>query len=334
MDHWSTLQLRLMSRHPRSIVWRALVANATVFAIAFLLLAVTPVTISAPIRVGELAILAIGVFVLLAVNWVLVRRALAPLQSLAARMEAIDLRRRPVDIPAETSQIREVDAVTAAFGTMIERLAEERRQTSRAVLAGQEGERLRIARELHDEVGQALIALTLRAERAAEGANPADAAEFVGIAEQLRFNLDEVRRIAHELRPETLDDLGLINALISLANSVRAQGGMIVERRLPAEMQDLSPELELVIYRVAQEALNNAARHSGASRAQISLSRDGSEIDLRISDDGCGLGDAAEGIGIEGMRERALLVGGRLELDSATNRGTTVTLSVADAVVA
>jgi two-component system sensor histidine kinase UhpB len=183
------------------------------------------------------------------------------------------------------------------------------------VLAGQEGERLRVARELHDEVGQSLIALTLQAERAAERAAPDEARQFAEIAAKLRFNLDELRRIAHELRPEALDDLGLLNALIALANGTGVRGELTVERDLPAELPALSDEQELVVYRIAQEALSNVARHSGADRTVLRLRIAEGELRLTVDDNGRGLAAGErEGIGIGGMRERALLAGGRLRL--------------------
>lgn len=304
-----------MSRPPTSIVWRTLVANAAVFAIAFLLLVFSPVTISAPIRLAELAVLTVGTLAILAVNWILVRRALDPLRRLSEQMEHTDLTDGPVVEPSQGAEVREVEAVTRAFAAMLERLAEERRQTSRAVLAGQEGERLRVARELHDEVGQSLIALTLQAERAAEQAAPDEARQFAEIAAKLRFNLDELRRIAHELRPEALDDLGLLNALVALANGTGVRGELTVERDLPAELPALSDEQELVIYRIAQEALSNVARHSGASRTVLRLRAEDAELRLTVEDNGRGLAAAnREGVGIGGMRERALLAGGRLWL--------------------
>ena len=304
-----------MSRPPTSIVWRTLVANAAVFAIAFLLLVFSPVTISAPIRLAELGVLTAGTLAILAVNWILVRRALEPLRRLSEQMERTDLTNGPVVEPSRGAEVREVEIVTRAFAAMVERLAEERRQTSRAVLAGQEGERLRVARELHDEVGQSLIALTLQAERAAERAAPDEAHQFAEIAAKLRFNLDELRRIAHELRPEALDDLGLLNALIALANGTGVRGELTVERDLPAELPALSDEQELVVYRIAQEALSNVARHSGADRTVLWLRIAEGELHLTVDDNGRGLAAGErEGVGIGGMRERALLAGGRLRL--------------------
>jgi two-component system sensor histidine kinase UhpB len=221
---------------------------------------------------------------------------------------------------------------TEAFNAMLDRLTDERRAGARAALSAQEDERLRIARALHDEAGQTLTAVALELERAAGAASEADRPRLEELAAQLHSTLEEIRRIARELRPEALDDLGLINALIALSSRISRQGGVSVERRLSQDLPPLSPELELVLYRVAQEALTNVIRHAGASRCVIELCRADGTVELSVSDDGRGMAPAfdgeAPGIGIEGMRERALLAGGTLAIESRPGSGTTVRLTV------
>jgi two-component system, NarL family, sensor histidine kinase UhpB len=141
---------------------------------------------------------------------------------------------------------------------MLDRLEAERRESGRHVLAAQEEERGRIARELHDEVGQVLTGVML-------GLEDPDARESV------RRSLEDVRRIAGELRPQTLDELGLQSALRALCTTVAGTPGLRLERRLELGDTRLSPEVELVIYRVAQESLTNVMRHAGASKALMSL---------------------------------------------------------------
>jgi two-component system sensor histidine kinase UhpB len=150
------------------------------------------------------------------------------------------------------------------------------------------------------------------------------------LAAQVHDSLDEIRRISRELRPEALDDLGLINALIALTSRVARQGGVRIERKLATDLPELSDELELVIYRVAQEALTNVLRHAEAERAMVSLARAGDELELRVEDDGVGMPTEPEGetIGLEGMQERALLAGGRLSIGPARDGGTLVVLRV------
>ena len=279
--------MKIRDPKPVSITRRLLAANAAVLALALLLLALTPVTVSAPIGVAELAVLVAGGLALLAINWALIG------VMMMGRREA------------------------------------ERLQTSRAVLAGQEGERLRVARELHDEVGQGLIAITLMAERAASESPPDVAEQFTAIADKLLFYLDELRRIAHELRPETLDDLGLVNALNALCNGVGADRGVVVDRDLYGRFDGLSGEQELVLYRVAQEALANAARHADASRVSLRLAERRSELTLEVLDDGRGVATTSgDGVGIKGMRERARLVGGSFEIGPNPGSGTRVKLVV------
>jgi two-component system sensor histidine kinase UhpB len=212
---------------------------------------------------------------------------------------------------------------------MLDRLENARHEAARTALAAQEAERLRVARELHDEIGQTLTAVTIQAERAAHGDSEL-AQALRDVADGVRESLDEVRRIARELRPEALDDLGLVNALIALCTRIGAQGGARVRRDLQAELPPLSPDVDLVIYRVAQESLTNALRHSGAREVTVSLTSDAGNVTLAVTDDGKGLPPQLprDSAGIAGMRERALLVGGMLSLASAPGQGTEVRLTI------
>jgi two-component system sensor histidine kinase UhpB len=217
-----------------------------------------------------------------------------------------------------------------AFNEMLRRLADERRRSARAALGAQEAERLRTARELHDEVGQSLTAMVLQVEQLAGAVEGEEAVRLDSTAAQLRSTLDDIRRIVRRLRPEALDDLGLVNALIVLTARITRQTKTRVERRLSAELPPLSAEQELVIYRVAQESLTNVVRHAEASTAWIALEADGGHVTLTVSDDGGGLDGARDeiGSGIEGMRERAMLIGATLEIDSEAAAGTRVRLVV------
>jgi two-component system, NarL family, sensor histidine kinase UhpB len=224
----------------------------------------------------------------------------------------------------------EGQALAEAFNAMLDRLESARREAARTALAAQEGERLRVARELHDEIGQTLTAVTIQAERAADG-DPALAAQALRrVAEAVRESLDEVRRIARELRPEALDDLGLVNALIALCSRLDAHDGPRVTRELQGRLPPLSPDVELVIYRIAQESLTNALRHSNARLATVSLKAEAGIVTLAVADDGKGMPVQLPGgtAGIAGMRERALLVGGRLSIESRPGQGTEVRLTI------
>jgi two-component system, NarL family, sensor histidine kinase UhpB len=225
----------------------------------------------------------------------------------------------------------EILSLTRAFNAMLDRVEGERRNSARVALAAQEAERLRVARELHDEIGQTLTAVALRAEHAAAQA-PAHSAALVDIAKTIKGSLDDVRAIARDLRPEALDDLGLVNALIALSSRISQQGSLRVRREFDGRLPQLDPDVELVVYRVAQEALTNALRHSHAANVTASLRRQDAKVVLEITDDGCGLeGPVNEGSGIAGMRERALLVGADLQIESPAGGGVAVRLSVPSA---
>ena len=300
--------------------------NAAVFALAFALLALSPVTIHARIRLVELVLLIAGLVVMLTADLVLLRHVLAPIHRLARVMEGIDRLhpgQRAVGFDRASS---ETLALAQAFNEMLDRLETERRESSARALAAQEDERLRIARELHDEIGQTLTAVALRAEHALGqgGLEGQDLAELAAVVQQ---SLQDLRRISRELRPEALDELGLVNALIALCSRVAEQSGLQIHRRLQAGLPELSPEVELAVYRVAQEALTNAMRHSKATEATVSLSREQGALALTITDNGKGLDeDLVEGGGLTGMRERAMLIGADLTIESGHGAGVTVTL--------
>ncbi|GGV90356.1 HAMP domain-containing sensor histidine kinase [Streptomyces massasporeus] len=255
----------------------------------------------------------------------LLRVGLAPLHLLTRAMTTIDLL-RPGQRPAVGGQ-GEVAELITTFNTMVDRLEEERAASSARVLSAQEAERRRVAQELHDEVGQTLTAVLLELERVAGQAPPGLREEMRQVQETTRAGLDEVRRIARRLRPGVLDELGLASALKSLATDFGAPG-LSVRHRLDADLPPLDREAEVVLYRVAQEGLTNVARHARARHAEIVLRRTHTGVELYVRDDGHGTGDAAEGAGIRGMRERALLVGAGLALVPGPGGGTEVRLTV------
>jgi two-component system sensor histidine kinase UhpB len=315
---------------PVSLLWWVFLANGAVLVIALLLLTFSPVEVDAPIETGQFAVLLAGFVVLVALNLVLLRRVLSPLFQLTELMSSVDPDRPGRRLSGVHPRSAEGQALAAAFNAMLDRLESARREAARTALAAQEAERLRVARELHDEIGQTLTAVTIQAERAAEGDSDAAAAELRRVAHSVRESLDEVHRIARELRPEALDDLGLVNALIALSSRIGADDGPVVKRELEANLPPLPPDVELVIYRVAQESLTNALRHSGASSATISLTADAETVTLTVTDDGKGMpADLPAGTaGIAGMRERAILIGGSLSIRSRPNQGTEVRLSI------
>jgi two-component system sensor histidine kinase UhpB len=301
------------------LYWRVFAINAAVLTVAAAALVASPLTVSFPVALTELVVLSAGLVALLVVNLALLRRVFDPLRRLTRFMRGVDPLRPGSRVPTGPAD-PEIAELTDAFNDMIERLESERRDSALRTLAAQEAERRRIALELHDEVGQALTAAMLRIDRA----------EVDEAREGLRAALEEVREIARRLRPEALDDLGLRNALRALVANVARSAHLDLTPEIDPGLPELTGEQELVVYRVAQEALTNAVRHAGAETVRFSLTRRGSELILAVEDDGRGfdLSAVSEGAGIRGMRERALLVRGHLELDSVPGRGSVVRLRI------
>jgi two-component system sensor histidine kinase UhpB len=312
-----------------SLFTRVLLANAVVLAIATLLLLFSPIEISYPVTDTQAVILIVGFVGSVVLNMVLLRQVIAPLRRLTATMRSVE----PLQ-PGRRLAIRGTDtdvaALTAAFNDMLDRLESERRESGRQALLAQEAERQRIARELHDEVGQVLTGVVLELEHAATRAGEHDAAQLAAAREAVRRSLDDVRRIARELRPEVLDDLGLQSALRSLCTATAAHNGLSVERDLELGGAAVSPEVELVVYRVAQESLTNVMRHAEASEVLVALHHVDGALRLVVRDDGRGLpaDRGPAGAGIAGMQERALHIGARLTISSEPSGGTEVRLDV------
>ena len=152
--------------------------------------------------------------------------------------------------------------------------------------------------------------------------------ELAAVRESARAGLDDVRRVARRLRPGVLEDLGLASALAALATEFADHSSASVRRSFAPGLPALSPEAEVVVYRVAQEALTNAARHADARSVELSLQRLGAHVVLEVRDDGRGFTGLTEGSGLMGMRERAALVRAELSVISQPRHGTTVRLKV------
>jgi len=274
-----------------------------------------------------------AVVVVLAIALFRLNSRFGPLERLIEEMEKVDLGRPGPLLPASIDGIgetEEVERLELAFLRMMRRLEAERRRAGSAALQAQEQERTRVARDLHDEVNQSLTGLLLRLEAARESAPPeleAELAETKALANQA---MRELLSLARQLRPTALDDLGLAAAVAGQVEQL-AQGEIAAEFEAEGDFSDLGDDAQLVVYRVAQEALSNAARHSGAGAVEVRLRRlEGGGVELTVTDDGGGFAfDEAEGgLGIAGMRERALLIGAELTIESRPGRGTTVRLTV------
>ncbi|MBO3681813.1 HAMP domain-containing sensor histidine kinase [Streptomyces sp. NEAU-YJ-81] len=310
-----------------SLFWRIFGLNALVLGTATALLLWAPVTVSVPVLLTEAIILVGGLAVMLVANGTLLRWGLAPLDRLTRLMTTVDLLRPGQRLPVPgASGGSEVSELIRTFNAMLDRLEHERATSSARALLAQEAERRRIAQELHDEVGQSMTAILLVLKRAADDA-PEPLREDLQQAQEItRESLDEVRRLVRRLRPGVLDDLGLVSALTSLTQDFATHTGLRVVRRLDSDPPTLDRESELVLYRVAQESLTNAARHADARQVEVSLHRVGEAVVLEIADDGRGIEAACEGAGIRGMRERALLAGATLDITSTPGTGTRIRL--------
>ena len=304
---------------------RLVLINGVVYAAGTVVLALSPATVSSPILLTEIPVLLVGLLVIVAAHALLLRRSLAPLDALTAVMERVDLLRSR-DRLADRGN-GDLTRLIATFNAMLDRLEAERTATSAEALAAQEGERRRIARELHDEVGQSLTAVLLSLRSVTDRAPAALRDDLLTVTETVRSGLDEVRRVARRLRPDVLDELGLTSALSALVTEFTDVSGVPVTRNVPVELPGLSQEVELVVYRIVQESLTNVARHAGATAVRLTLDVGADGLSVRVCDDGRG-GPHAEGAGIRGMRERALLVGARLDVTEPDGGGTAIALAV------
>jgi len=227
-------------------------------------------------------------------------------------------------------RLAETFAARAALAVdLSERIA---RDSLRRVVEGQELERRRLARELHDETGQALTSILLGLKALEERSkDPASRAATEELRELVVSTLRDVRRLAVELRPSALDDFGLVAALERLAESFAEQTGISVDFQTALADERLPEEVETALYRIVQESLTNVVKHAQARRVSILLARNDGAVKAVVEDDGQGFDPAEQtddGYGLMGMRERLALLGGRLEVESGHDGGTTIAAEV------
>lgn len=311
------------------LVYRVALVNAglLVAAVAVTLLVLAPRKFSS-FALDEAGVLIAALALVGALNLLVLRRVVGPLVALTALARRVDLTRPGERLP-DAAPVSEAGVLAMTFNEMLARLEAERREATGRVLAGQEAERLRIAQELHDQIGQELTAVLLGLARVQSEVSPQGRERLTEVQEAVRASLEDVRRIALELRPEALEELGLTSALAVLCERFSQRSGLEVTQRIDEDLPDLDPDIELVVYRVAQEALTNVARHSGADRARLTLCGDREALTLEILDRGRGLPpDGGPGTGIRGMRERATLIGGRLDIGPGLDGGCRVRLRV------
>ncbi|MFQ5611872.1 MAG: histidine kinase [Anaerolineae bacterium] len=285
---------------------------------------------------APLAVMAAALVSALALTFGL-RDVVRPLQALdrrATRLAWGDF--SATDEPvAGVQEIEDLRRTLAGMAEQIQRYQSGMRDYVAAVTAAQEEERRRLARELHDETVQSLIALGHRVEmvQKALAKDPARARHRLAELQTLVGEVQaEVRRFSRALRPLYLEDLGFVPALEMLAQELGEGNGLEVSIQVEGEVRRLAPDLELTAYRIAQEGLSNVVRHAGAQTARLTVVFSAGELILCVRDDGCGFepplnpADLAQAghFGLMGVRERALLCGGRLDVRSRPGQGTTL----------
>jgi two-component system, NarL family, sensor histidine kinase UhpB len=317
----------------RTLLTQVLAVNTMLVALVAIVAAlVTRDRLSEAVSTEGLLMLILAIFSAVLLNSLLLRRRLEPIDHLVETMSRVDLASPGMRADVPKGAAREVQRLAADFNRMLKRLEDERRDSGRAVLRAQEEERSRIAQDLHDEVNQALTAILLRLS-----ATISDAPE--GLGDELRETqqlatqaMEELLTLARQLRPTALDDHGLIPALASQVADFGDRTGIAASFNRYGSMPHLTDEEQLVIYRVTQESLSNIAQHADAARVDVELSAIGRTV-LRIRDNGRGFrgvprANGRAHLGLSGMRERALLVGGHLNVFSEPGEGTTIELTM------
>lgn len=323
-----------------SVFWKVLLANGLLVlgsTLAAMILSRDVAVEGRPLERWGLLGFAAGVTALsLIVNAIVLRAAFLPLVRLEGTADAVrrgDYRRRAPDSILSDPTIRRL---TEAFNAMLAVQEESRvalAALSSRTLDAQEEERRRIARELHDETAQELTALLVRIRLAADGSRePSTRERLAELRAATARILDGVRRLARELRPTILDDLGLVEAVRAYSQDIAVRSALRITVRAGDFSGRLDPTRELVLYRVVQEALSNAVKHADARTVDVSFERRDGLVRATIGDNGRGFDPAkmavpsptGQGLGLLGMRERLSLVGGQLEIDARPGGGTTV----------
>ena len=287
----------------------------------------------------QFLILALAIVLSLCVNLWMLQRRFSPLERLIDRIEAIDpAEPSPLESLGDGDPVEEIGRLSRSFTRLLERIENERRRSGQLAMRAQEEERRRLARDLHDEVNQALTAILLRLEALAQDTPRERAPEGVELKRLVNQAMEELLTLARQLRPSALDDHGLVPAVEGQLKRFSARTGIEVRLRTEGEPNELPEVMQTAIYRVAQEALANVARHAGATVVEVDLESGDGQAELRVRDDGAGFDPGAipragsegpgAGLGLGGMAERARLVGGELDVRSAPGGGTTVTLRV------
>jgi two-component system, NarL family, sensor histidine kinase UhpB len=319
------------SSKPNSLAGQVIATNVLmVVAVIFAASAATHLNLTVGDQRIQFGLLGLAMVLFLLVNMLMLRRRFSPLDELIERIEAIDPADAGEFTPPEHESSEEVHRLASSFSRLLARIDDERRRSGRLVLRAQEEERRRLARDLHDEVNQSLTAILLRLEALNQSAPPGVEAELAEVKRLVNQAMDELLKLARQLRPSALDDHGLTSAISSQVRRFSAQTGIRADVRMNGDAVELESDQEIAAYRFAQEALSNVAQHAGATHVEVEMSVNGHALELSVRDDGRGFDPEAEspGIGLKGMAERARLVGAQLQVESKPGGGTALTLQV------
>ena len=258
------------------------------------------------------------------------------LDKLINLMEDVDLSRPGLRADVTDADTSDVVRLCKAFNRMLARVEDERSRTGSAVLEGQEQERARLARDLHDECNQALTGILLRLEALGQRAEPDLRAELSTVKDLTTQAMEELLHLARELRPTALDDHGLRVALQAQTERYATVTGLITQLHLEegaaAALEQLTEQEQIVVYRITQEAMSNAFRHADATAVDVRISAtESGAVLVTVRDNGKGIPTRPkEGLGLVGMRERARLASGSLAITRSSEGGTEVRLQLAE----
>jgi two-component system, NarL family, sensor histidine kinase UhpB len=329
-----------MTRRDDSLIGQIVAANVVLVALTLFAASLAAgLDLTVRDQRWQFLILAMAIVLSLCVNLWMLQRRFKPLESLIKRIESIDPSEPTTDLGlVHRDPVAEINRLSQSFTRLLDRIEDERRRSGQLAMRAQEEERRRLARDLHDEVNQALTAILLRLEALAQDTPPERAPEVAELKRLVNQAMEELLTLARQLRPSALDDHGLVPAVEAQLKRFSARTGIEVRLHTDGDPNELPEVMQTAIFRVAQEALANVARHAGATIVEVDLDETDGAAELRVRDDGAGFDPGAipragsegpgAGLGLGGMAERARLVGGELDVRSAPGGGTSVTLRV------
>ena len=320
-----------------TVLFKVLIANSAVILVGATLGTYLATRIHQPNGSAILIIfIASGWIISVLINFILLKYTFHPLTQLRETMKRVQSGNTDLRAPL-TGQDPEVDQLADAFNTMLETLDESARTRATQILAAQEQERKRIARELHDETSQVLTSLLISLKILEETISNETARQQMEETRSLvHQTLRAIRNLSIDLRPSALDDLGLVPALRWYLKEYQQKCKVEVEFSASSFKERLPPEIETTIYRIVQEALTNTAKYAQATKVRVCVAESEEGVRATVTDDGKGF-DAQtllklpwqeRGLGLAGMHERAALLDGALLIDTEPGRGTSIAVTI------